>query len=132
MSMISGKDTVPEMCVRRFLFSQGLRFRKNVKTLPGKPDIVLAKSKTVMFINGCFWHGHKKCKAATLPETRKEFWTKKIKANVDRDKRTKNALKETGWKVIVIWQCEIKNVAKREIRFEKLRKEIVENVVKVA
>lgn len=84
--MIRGDETQPEIVVRKFLFSQGFRFRKNVKTLPGKPDIVLPKYKTVIFIHGCFWHKHKNCKKAQLPETRKEFWEKKINGNVERDK----------------------------------------------
>jgi DNA mismatch endonuclease, patch repair protein len=124
MSIISGRETMPEMRVRRFLFSQGFRFRKNVNILPGKPDIVLPKYKTIIFVNGCFWHGHKKCKASTLPETRKEFWTNKINSNIDRDKRIIKALKKAGWKVIIVWQCEIKNEAKKEVRFDKLSKEI--------
>jgi DNA mismatch endonuclease (patch repair protein) len=125
--MISGKETIPEMSVRRFLFSQGFRFKKNVKDLPGKPDVVLPKYKIVIFVNGCFWHGHKGCKAATLPETRKEFWTNKIKTNIDRDKRNIGDLKKAGWKVIIIWQCEIKTIIRREKRFEKLNKQIIES-----
>jgi DNA mismatch endonuclease (patch repair protein) len=124
MASISGKETKPEILVRSFLFKQGFRFRKNVKKLPGKPDIVLPKYQTVILLHGCFWHGHKKCKASALPETRKEFWKNKIKSNIDRDKRTIRSLKKTGWKVIIIWQCEIKTVIKREKRFEKLIKEI--------
>jgi DNA mismatch endonuclease (patch repair protein) len=124
MASISGKETKPEILVRSFLFKQGFRFRKNVKKLPGKPDIVLPKYQTVILLHGCFWHGHKKCKASALPETRKEFWKNKIKSNIDRDKRTIRALKKAGWKVIIIWQCEIKTVIKREKRFEKLIKEI--------
>jgi DNA mismatch endonuclease, patch repair protein len=124
MASISGKETKPEILVRSFLFKQGFRFRKNVKRLPGKPDIVLTKYQKIIFLHGCFWHGHKKCKASALPETRIEFWTKKIKANIDRDKRTINELKKLGWKVIIIWQCEIKTIIRREERFEKLIKEI--------
>jgi DNA mismatch endonuclease (patch repair protein) len=108
MSKISGKETKPEILVRKFLFANGFRFRKNVKDLPGKPDIVLPKYKTVIFINGCFWHGHT-CKRGTLPETNYEFWAKKIGGNVERDKITVAKLQKQGWKVIIIWQCEIKN-----------------------
>jgi len=132
MASISGKETVPESMVRSFLFKQGFRFKKNVESLPGKPDIVLPKYKTAIFVNGCFWHGHKKCKAATLPATRKKFWTNKIKANIDRDKRNIRELKKASWKVIIIWQCEIKNAAKREKRFEKLRKEITGSLMNKA
>ncbi len=126
MASISGQETKPEKAVRSFLFKQGFRFRKNVKSLPGKPDIVLQKYKSVIFVNGCFWHGHKKCKASTLPETRKEFWTNKIKANIDRDKRNIKELRKLGWKIITIWQCEIKTSDKREKRFKKLIKQIEE------
>lgn len=108
MSKIRGDETQPEIVARKFLFSQGFRFRKNVKTLPGKPDIVLPKYKTVIFIHGCFWHKHKNCKKAQLPETRKEFWEKKINGNVERDKRNIRALRKTGWQVIVLWQCHLR------------------------
>ncbi|KIE18495.1 hypothetical protein DS62_10145 [Smithella sp. SC_K08D17] len=125
MSHISNKETSAEIVVRSFLFSQGFRFRKNVNDLPGRPDIILPKYKTAIFVNGCFWHGHKKCKSSTLPNTRKEFWTNKINANIERDKRAVRELKFAGWKVIIIWQCEIKTIIRREKRFEKLRKEII-------
>lgn len=107
MAKIRGEETQPEIVVRKFLFSQGFRFRKNVKTLPGKPDIVLPKYKTVIFIHGCFWHKHKNCKKAQLPETRKEFWKNKINGNVERDKKNIRELKKTGWQVIVLWQCRL-------------------------
>jgi DNA mismatch endonuclease (patch repair protein) len=105
MAKIRGDETQPEIVVRKFLFSKGFRFRKNVKTLPGKPDIVLPKYKTVIFIHGCFWHKHKNCKKAQLPETRKEFWENKIGGNVARDKKNIRYLKKAGWQVIVLWQC---------------------------
>lgn len=107
MAKIRGDETQPEIVVRKFLFSKGFRFRKNVKTLPGKPDIVLPKYKAVIFIHGCFWHGHKNCKKAQLPETRKDFWEGKINENVERDKKQVRKLKEAGWKVIVLWQCRL-------------------------
>lgn len=107
MANIRGKETVPEVVVRKFLFSKGFRFRKNVKKLPGTPDIVLLKYKTVIFIHGCFWHKHKNCKKAELPETRYEFWKKKINGNVERDKKNIRQLKDAGWKVIVLWQCQL-------------------------
>lgn len=108
MSKIKSKDTKPEMLVRRFLFSQGFRFRLHRKDLPGNPDIVLPKYKTVIFINGCFWHGHKDCKFATIPETNRDFWLNKISGNVIRDNESVEKLSQLGWKVIVIWQCELK------------------------
>lgn len=123
MSKISGKETKPEILVRKFLFGQGLRFRKNMDTLPGKPDIILPKFKTVIFVHGCFWHGHT-CKAGKLPETRKEFWTKKISDNIERDKKNISELSELGWKVIIVWQCDLKNKEKRDSRLQKLIREI--------
>lgn len=123
MSKISGKETKPEILVRKFLFANGFRYRKNVKLLPGSPDIVLPKYKTAIFVHGCFWHGHA-CKAAKLPETRKEFWTEKISSNVLRDNRNMDDLKSLGWKVIIVWQCEIKNKSIREKRLNELVLEI--------
>lgn len=127
MSSISGKDTKPEVLVRKFLFSQGFRYRKNVKTLHGKPDIVLPKYKTVIFIHGCFWHGHKKCKKAKLPVTRKSFWQHKISGNVVRDKKNIKQLKKDGWNVIIVWQCQIKNLLGMQKRFDSLINEITRN-----
>lgn len=109
MSKIHSKDTKPEVLFRNALFKRGFRYRKNVKSLSGSPDIVLTLYKTVIFIHGCFWHGHKNCKKSKLPETRKEFWEKKINGNIKRDKRNLKDLKKEGWKVIVIWQCQISN-----------------------
>jgi DNA mismatch endonuclease (patch repair protein) len=108
MSKISGKETKPEILVRKTLFANALRYRKNVKTLPGSPDIVLPKYKTVIFVHGCFWHGHT-CKAAKLPETRNEFWSDKIASNLKRDSRNIEELQSLGWKVLIVWQCSIKN-----------------------
>lgn len=107
MAKISSKDTKPEILARKLLFAEGFRFRKNDKKLPGKPDIVLPKYKTAVFVHGCFWHGHQGCKKSKLPETRKEFWKKKINANIERDKKNIQLLKEAGWNVKVIWQCEL-------------------------
>ena len=108
MSHVRGKDTKPEVMVRQFLFAQGFRYRLYRKDLPGKPDIVLPKYKTVIFINGCFWHGHSGCKYATIPEANHDFWLAKISGNVERDKSNYAKLFELGWKVIEIWQCELK------------------------
>ena len=117
MSKISGTETKPEIMVRKFLFSHGFRYRKNVKELPGKPDIVLTKYKSVVFVNGCFWHGHS-CKAGKLPSTKKEFWETKIGNTIKRDKRNYLELSNLGWKVIVVWQCELKN---KELKSERLQ-----------
>lgn len=108
MSKIKSKNTKPEVLVRKFLFSHGFRFRLHRKDLPGNPDIVLPKYKTAIFINGCFWHGHKDCKFATIPETNRDFWQAKISGNVARDNDSIERLEAAGWKVIVIWQCELK------------------------
>ena len=126
MSEISSKETIPEILVRKFLFSKGFRFRKNVKSLPGKPDIVLPKYKTVVFVHGCFWHGHT-CNRGTLPETNHEFWQEKIGKNIERDARNASELKESNWNVIIVWQCEIKNKNERNIRLNKLIEEIKAN-----
>lgn len=123
MSHISGKETKPEILVRKFLFAHGFRFRKNVKDLSGKPDIVLPKYQTVIFIHGCFWHGHT-CKRGTLPATNVEFWETKIGGNIERDKRDIAELEKQGWKVIVIWQCEIKNAGLQNERLIRLLSEI--------
>lgn len=108
MSRIKGKDTKIEVKVRSWLFSRGFRFRKNDKRYPGKPDVVLPKYKTVIFINGCFWHRHEGCKYATLPKTRVEYWNAKFERNVSNDKLHVHQLEELGWNVITIWECELK------------------------
>ena len=119
MSKISGKETKPEILVRKFLFINGFRYRKNDKRYPGKPDIVLPKYKTVIFVHGCFWHGHN-CPAGKLPETRKEFWEEKINGNIERDKKIKLKLEKQNWKIITIWQCELKNKGIREETLKNL------------
>jgi DNA mismatch endonuclease (patch repair protein) len=123
MSRISDKETKPEILVRKFLFANGFRFRKNVKNLPGKPDIVLPKYKTIIFVHGCFWHGHT-CKRGSLPTTNAEFWKTKIGGNIERDKRDIAELEKLSWHVIVIWQCEIKNIELQKKRLTKLLSEI--------
>jgi DNA mismatch endonuclease, patch repair protein len=124
MSKISGKDTKPEILVRKYLFSKGFRYRKNVKELPGKPDIILPKYKTVIFVHGCFWHGHEGCRKSQLPTSNIEFWTEKIGRNKERDQKEIQELEKLGWKVIVIWQCEIKNVSLQKERLDRLFLEI--------
>lgn len=108
MSRIKGKNTKPEMLVRRFLHANGFRYKLHDKTLPGKPDIVLPKYKTVIFIHGCFWHGHEGCKYYVVPKTRTEWWLNKINGNVANDKKAFKALNEAGWKIIELWECDLK------------------------
>lgn len=107
MSRIKSKNTRPEMIVRKFLFSKGFRYRVNVKKLPGSPDIVLRKYRTVIFIHGCFWHGHENCKIAHIPKTRREWWEKKINRNIERDGDTRTKLKTMGWRTMVVWECQL-------------------------
>ncbi len=108
MSRIKSKDTKPEKLVRSYLFSKGFRFRKNDRRFPGNPDIVLPKYKCVIFVNGCFWHKHEGCKYFVWPKSNVEYWKNKIEANTIRDQKNYCALREKGWKVIVVWECELK------------------------
>lgn len=127
MSRIKSGNTKPEMIVRRFLFKQGLRYRLHQKDLPGKPDIVLKKYKTVIFVHGCFWHGHKGCKYAVIPKTRTEWWSAKISKNVTNDESTLNLLSDIGWNVIVIWECMLKGSESDKILYT-LAKNIKHNI----
>ncbi|HWW37836.1 DNA mismatch endonuclease Vsr [Pedobacter sp.] len=113
MSRVRNKDTKPELLVRKFLHGVGFRYRLHVKDLPGKPDIVLPKYKTVIFVNGCFWHGHKNCKYSTIPKTRTEWWENKINLNILNDTKNRNRLVDMGWKVIDLWGCELKPSCKK-------------------
>lgn len=113
MSRIKGRKTKPEEIVAKYLFSQGFRYRRNVKKLPGTPDIVLKKYKTVIFVNGCFWHMHEGCKYFVWPKDNSEFWKNKLLANKERDEKKKKGIEELGWKVIVVWECQLKK-AERE------------------
>ena len=108
MSKIKGKDTKPEMLVRKFLHANGFRYRLHVKDLPGKPDIVLPKYKTVILIHGCFWHMHKECKYFVVPKSRTDWWMEKLNRNVENDLKSVKALKKLGWKIIFIWECSLK------------------------
>ncbi|MBA7596875.1 Very short patch repair protein [subsurface metagenome] len=110
MSRIRGKDTKPELIVRSLLHGMGYRFRLYVKKLPGNPDIVLPKYRTIIFVHGCFWHQHPECKYAYIPKSRQEFWGEKLKRNVMRHERIAKELDVLGWKVIVVWECEIANI----------------------
>ena len=124
MAAVKGKDTKPEMIVRKYLFSRGMRFRVQVRKLPGTPDIVLPKYKTVIFVNGCFWHGHEDCKYFRLPKSNVEFWKEKIKRNIERDRESMQALLDLGWKIIRVWECELRNKANREDTLNKIYKSI--------
>ena len=108
MSRIRSKNTKPEETVRKFLFAQGFRYRKNDSKLPGKPDIVLPKYRTVIFVNGCFWHGHEGCRYFKYPRTNEDFWRAKIHGNRLRDRVKAEALQEQGWHVIIVWECQLK------------------------
>lgn len=130
MAAIKGKDTKPEILVRKFLFSKGLRYRLNNRKLPGSPDIVLKKYKTVIFVDGCFWHGHEGCKYFRLPKSNTPFWEAKITRNIERDKETTQALTALGWKVISIWECELRNKSNREAALNKLFNDIKCSTVK--
>ena len=123
MSRIQSKNTKPEEIVRKYLFSQGFRYRKNDPRLPGKPDIVLPKYKTVIFVNGCFWHRHANCKLAYMPKSNIEFWNLKFEKNIANDKIKKEKLKSMGFRVIDVWECEIKK--EKEKTFENLKKELL-------
>jgi DNA mismatch endonuclease (patch repair protein) len=125
MSMIKSRDTKPELIIRKFLFSNGFRYRLNIANLPGKPDIVLPKYKTIIFVHGCFWHGHKNCKYSIIPKTRTDWWTTKIENNRIRDKKIKSILMKHGWKVITIWECQLKSL-KRDYTLNKLIKSLNE------
>lgn len=108
MQQIKATNTKPELLVRKFLHANGFRYSLHKKSLPGKPDIVLTKYKTVIFIHGCFWHGHSNCKYFTIPKTRTEWWINKINANKANDAKAVRALKKEGWKVITVWECKLK------------------------
>ena len=119
MSRIKSCNTKPEIVVRSLLHNMGYRFRLHRKDLPGKPDIVLPRYKSIIFIHGCFWHRHKECKNTTSPKTKKTFWREKFKANVIRDKKVQEELKSMGWKILIIWECELPDLD----RVKKLIKE---------
>ncbi len=121
MSRIRGKDTKPEKIVRSILHKSGYRFRLHRKDLPGKPDIVLPKYNTIIFVHGCFWHRHKNCRFAYTPKSRKEFWNAKFRDNKRRDKKNQKKLKNLNWRVITIWECQTRNL-------ELIRKIIKKNL----
>ncbi|MEJ7609933.1 MAG: DNA mismatch endonuclease Vsr [Ferruginibacter sp.] len=127
MSRIAGKNTAPEMLVRRFLHGLGYRYGLHSKTLPGKPDIVLTRYKTIINVHGCFWHGHENCRYYSVPKTRRKWWSDKINGNIRNDEKTELLLRKAGWKVITIWGCELKSLtmektlSKLAKRLEKLK-----------
>ena len=114
MSAIKGKNTKPELLVRKFLFSRGFRYRLNHPRLPGHPDIVLRKYRTVIFVNGCFWHGHEGCKYYVLPKTNTEFWKEKIGKNKERDLKERMQLRNMGWHVVLLWECQLKSKVREQ------------------
>ena len=124
MRSIKGRDTKAELLVRRFLFKKGLRYRTNDRRLPGSPDIVLPKYKSVVFVNGCFWHGHEGCSLFVLPKTNSLFWAEKIEKNKARDAKNISTLISDGWRVFVVWECELKTRSRREATLEGLVNEL--------
>ncbi len=115
MAGIKGRDTKPEVVVRKALFAAGFRFRLHRQDLPGSPDIVLPGRRVAVFVHGCFWHSHSGCRYAKMPTTRREFWETKLAANVERDRRARDALLSAGWRVLVIWECATRSSAVRDI-----------------
>lgn len=127
MALVGSKNTKPELIVRKYLFSKGLRYRINLISLPGKPDIVLSKYKTVVFVHGCFWHGHKLNNKwhRNIPTTNRDFWIEKIQKNEQRDEKVKSELESLGWNVLIIWECELSSKKNRESTLELLYKNII-------
>ena len=126
MAAVHSASTKPEMKLRRALWRQGLRYRVNDKRLPGKPDIVLPKYHTVVFVHGCFWHGHKDCKYYTVPETNKEFWVAKVARNQERDQEVWRKLEAKGWSVVIVWECQLKK-ANLDATVARVAEEVVRN-----
>ena len=124
MSRIRSRDTKPELLVRKFLFAKGFRYKLHDKTLPGKPDLVLKKYRTAILINGCFWHGHRNCEIFRMPKTKKSYWIPKIEKNMDNDLKNRSLLRKFGWKVVVIWECQLKKV-----KLERTLNLIVNNIL---
>jgi len=129
MSHVASKGTKPEKKVRQSLSHSGFRFRVNVKTLPGTPDIVLPKYRTVIFVNGCFWHGHKGCKYYTVPETNVDFWVDKVRKNKERDALNNQRLESLSWSIVTIWECELKNKV-FDATMERVVSELLQNKAK--
>lgn len=121
MSLIRSKNTKPEIILRSLIHREGYRFRLHKKNLPGKPDLVLKKYSTVIFVHGCFWHHHKNCKRANIPKTNQDYWTPKIHRNLNRDKLNRSRLRRLGWKVVTVWECQLKHnkIQKTLLRISK-------------
>ena len=126
MSRVASKNTKPELLVRSYLHRRGFRFRIHGKNLPGRPDLVFPKHRAVVFVHGCFWHRHDGCPGTTMPSTRVEFWQNKFDRNMARDQANQAELRELGWRVIVLWECEIGTIAAREERLERLAAKIAD------
>jgi DNA mismatch endonuclease, patch repair protein len=124
MQQIKGKNTKPELLVRKFLHAKGYRYKLHDKKLPGKPDIVLPKYRTVIFVHGCFWHGHTDCKYFVVPKTRTAWWTDKIKRNIANDEKAIKALNKKGWKIINVWECDLK-----KDKFEKSMNRVIQKLL---
>ena len=124
MSLVKSKDTRPELAVRRYLHREGLRYRLHVKDLPGKPDLVFPKYKTVLFVHGCFWHGHfdPNCKLARIPKSNVAFWKDKIQSNHERDRKHRSRLERLGWQVLEVWECQISKSFLKRVRLEIIRR----------
>ncbi|NCC80305.1 MAG: DNA mismatch endonuclease Vsr [Clostridia bacterium] len=128
MSRIRGKNTEPEKYIRRLLYHAGFRYRIHFRELPGKPDMYFSKYRTILFINGCFWHRHEGCRFATTPKSNREFWESKFSRNVERDKAVYEKLEKEGYKVIVIWECTIRQMMKDERHEKKILIELIEDI----
>jgi len=124
MQQIKGKNTKPEMLVRTFLHANGYRYKLHDKKLPGRPDIVLPKYRTVIFVHGCFWHGHANCRYFVVPKTRTQWWTDKINRNKANDEKALKALKKDGWKILNIWECDLK-----KDKFEKTMNRVIQKLL---
>ena len=124
MRKVRSKDTTPEMRVRRALHAKGFRYRLHHSDLPGKPDLVLSRFRTCIFVHGCFWHGHESCRKASVPKTNTDFWVKKITRNRDRDHEVRTLLEDIGWKVVIVWECQTEKAEE----FERLLEEIVREI----
>lgn len=123
MGRIKAKNTKPELIVRRFLFAHGFRYRIHQRGLPGRPDIVLRKHNTIVIVNGCFWHGHQRCRVFKMPKSRTAFWRSKLSKNRERDQRDRRALRNAGWKVITVWECQL-----RKSMVEATMRKVVESI----
>lgn len=127
MSRIKGKDTKPEMLVRKYLFSRGFRYRIHDKKLPGKPDIILPKYKTIIFVHGCFWHSHEGCRYFVVPKTRTEWWINKLNLNKKKDNQNIESLESEGWNILTVWECELKSKTKKET-LSRIEQELWKNL----